>query len=166
MTRLRLIPALLVIGFVASCAGRGSLTLAPDPAQVGSLEPILVASSRQRDPGGPGYGRAPAPGLGFSQFTVSVPPDREPGTVTFPRQGAPDPRRDFLTVDSTVIADRAGFVRAVNTAVAARPRNQREVLSCCLQEKKLTNLWADGDGADDDYDDTYRALPALHQPLT
>jgi esterase/lipase superfamily enzyme len=127
MIRLRLIPALLVIGLVASCAGRGSLTLVPDPAPVGSLEPILVASSRQRDPEGPGYGRAIAPGLGFSQITVSVPPDREPGTVTFPRQGAPDPRRDFLTVDSTVIADRAGFVRAVNTAVAARPRNQREV---------------------------------------
>jgi esterase/lipase superfamily enzyme len=126
MIPLRLVPALLVIGLVASCAGRGAITLAPDPAEVGSLEPILVASSRQRDPEGPGYGSAMAPGLGFSQMTVSVPPDRAPGTVTFPSNGIADPRRDFLTVDSTVIADRAGFIRAVNAAVATRPENQRE----------------------------------------
>ena len=127
MPRLRLIPALLLIGLLAACAGRGALTLAPDAAEVGSLEPILVASSRQRDAEGPGFGRAPAPGLSFSQITVSVPPDREPGTVTFPSNGSPpDPRRDFLTVDSTAIADRAGFVRAVNAAVAARPKSQRE----------------------------------------
>lgn len=126
MTRRRLALALLVIGLVASCGGRGALTLAPDAGQVGSLEPILVASSRQRDPDGLGFGSAAAPSLGFSQITVSIPPDREPGTVTFPSNSAPDPRRDFLTLDSTVIADRAGFVRAVNTAVAAQPRNQRE----------------------------------------
>ena len=126
MIRLRLVPALLIIGLVASCAGRGEITLATDPTEVGSLEPILVASSRQRNPDGPGYGRAIAPGLGFSQMTVSVPPDREPGTVTFPSSGTPDPRRDFLTVDSTVIADRAGFIRAVNAAVADRPKSQRE----------------------------------------
>ena len=127
MIRLRLISALLIIGLVASCAGRGAITLAPDPTEVGSLEPILVASSRQRDPDGPGYGRAIAPSLGFSQMTVSVPPDRVPGTVTFPSTATPDPRRDFLTVDSTRIADRAGFIRAVNAAVATRPRTQREV---------------------------------------
>lgn len=126
MIRLRLIPALLILGLVASCAGRGTLTLAPDAAEVGSLMPILVASSRKRDADGPGFGRAPAPGLGFSQITVSVPPDREPGTVTFPSNGTPDPRRDFLTVDSTRIADRAGFLRAVNAAVATRPKGQRE----------------------------------------
>ena len=127
MTRLRLVPALLVIGLVASCAERGTLVLAPDPTAVGYLEPVLVASSRQRDPDGPGFGRAPAPGLGFSQFTVSVPPDRAPGTVTFPANTTPDPRRDFLIVDSQVIADGAGFIRAVNAAVATRPKNQREV---------------------------------------
>jgi hypothetical protein len=63
MIRLRLIPALLILGLVASCAGRGTLTLAPDAAEVGYLMPILVASSRQRDADGPGFGRAPAPGL-------------------------------------------------------------------------------------------------------
>jgi esterase/lipase superfamily enzyme len=121
------LPVILVLVLVlASCATRGSITLDPAAAPVGSPETILVASSRQRDADGPGYIRAAGPGLSFSSFTVSVPPDRVPGTVTFPQQNNPDPRRDFLTVDKAAIADRAGFIRAVNAAVAARPQNQRE----------------------------------------
>ena len=122
-----LIVAVLAGSLVLSgCAPRGAITLAPEAAQVGSVQRLLVASSRQRDPAGTGYSREPGRGLSFSQVSVSVPPDREKGTVTFPNPAHPDPRTDFLTVEDTAIADRAGFIRAVNTAVARQPKSQRE----------------------------------------
>jgi esterase/lipase superfamily enzyme len=120
---LRICLALFVV-LAGACAPRGELALAPG-AVGGAPEPMLVASSRA--PQGVGFGRAAGPGLSFARMTVSVPPDRVPGTVTFPRGPAPDPRRDFLITDGTPIADSAAFIRTVNTALATRPANQREV---------------------------------------
>ncbi len=111
---------------LSGCAPRGAITLAPEAAQVGSVQHLLVASSRQRDPAGTGYSREAGRSLSFSQVSVSVPPDREKGTVTFPNPTKPNPRTDFLTIDSSPIADRAGFIRAVNAAFAGQPKTQRE----------------------------------------
>ncbi len=48
------------------------------------------------------------------------------GQSAFPIPPILTPTRDFLTVDSARIADSAGFIRAVNAAVARQPRGQRE----------------------------------------
>ncbi len=115
--------AALVLG---GCAQRGVIVLDPEAARVGSVQRLLVASSREATPGGIDYGRNPAGGLSFSRIDVSVPPDRKLGTVTFPGGGGPDPKRDFLTIDAAGLADSAAFVRAVNAAVEPLPRSQRE----------------------------------------
>ena len=116
----------LCIVILAGCAQRGSITVDPAAAAVGSVQPILVASSRVSDPAGPGYLRAAGDSLSFSQIDVSVPPDRKPGTVTFPHTNPPNPKTDFLTVGGGRIADRRAFIKAVNAAVAQKPVNQRE----------------------------------------
>jgi esterase/lipase superfamily enzyme len=120
------------LGFVlvvalAACAPRGAITLSPDAAKVGTVRELLVASARAPDDVGPGFSNAPAAGLGFAAFAVAVPPDRVPGTVSFPpARGAPDPRTDFLTVSTTGIANAAAFLRQVNASVAALPPGQRD----------------------------------------
>ena len=120
--------AMIACVLLAGCAPRGAITLAPEAAGVGSVETLYIASGRQPDPAGIGYLREAGTGLSFSRVEVSVPPIRQLGTVSFPNPANPDPERDFLTVDSARIADRAGFIRAINAAVARQPRSQREAL--------------------------------------
>lgn len=112
---------------VATCAPRGEITLDPAAAQIGAVETVLVASARLPLAEGFGYSGQIAPGLSFSRVEVSVPPARQPGTVTFPPAGRlPDPETDFLTVSATRLADPATFIRAVNAEVAHQPAGQRD----------------------------------------
>jgi esterase/lipase superfamily enzyme len=112
---------------LGACAGRGSVTIAPDAAATGSVQQILVASARQATADGTDYANRPGRALSFSQFQVSVPPDREPGPVSFPG-ATPDPRRDFLTVSRRDLADGRAFVAAIDRAAAALPPADREAV--------------------------------------
>lgn len=111
---------------LAACAQRGSIEVVPAAAAVGDVQPILVATSREPAGDGFDFSATPAADLSFGAYAVSVPPDREPGTVTVPGAGAPDPRKDFLVVGKTSIPDRAAFIAAVNAAVARQPAGQRD----------------------------------------
>jgi esterase/lipase superfamily enzyme len=115
----------LVLG---GCAQRGEIRVDPSAAKTGSVQELLVASMRQADMAGPGFGRELSPDLTFADFKVSVPPDRTPGTVTFPaKNGRPDPSTDFLTVAADRIPDETAFIGAVNAALASRPPEARDV---------------------------------------
>ena len=117
----------LAVLTLAACASRGTITLDPAAGEVGSVEDILVASARVPLAQGYGYSAEVARGLSFSEVQVSIPPDRLPGTVSFPAAGRdPDPRTDFLTVSATRLPDRAAFVRAVNARLRGKPASQRE----------------------------------------
>ena len=112
---------------LAGCGPRGALTIDPEAAAVGAVQPIYVATARRAD-GGPNvwaYGRSEA--VGFARIEVSVPPERAPGTVTFPRRLPPDPATDFLTVSARQFGDEAGFLAAVNARMDALPRENREI---------------------------------------
>jgi esterase/lipase superfamily enzyme len=111
---------------LAGCAARGTIAVDPGAASVGSVETIYIASSRKPGPTSVDYLREAGTGLSFSRMDVSVPPIRRLGTVSFPDPEHPNPERDFLTIDGARFADRAAFIRAVNAAVAAQPRGQRE----------------------------------------
>ena len=122
---------LLLLGTVllaaAGCAERGSITIDPAAASVGAVEPIYVATSRTASEGADVFGRERSKVLGFARFDISVPPDREPGTLTFPKRLPPDPRTDFLTVDAARIADDAAFLAAVNAELAKHRSGDRRV---------------------------------------
>lgn len=115
----------LVLG---GCGPRGALTIYPEAAAVGALEPVYVATTRLRD-GGPNVwaaGRADL--VDFARFEVSVPPQRAQGTVTFPSTLPPDPQTDFLTVSARNIAGEQAFVRKINADLAMLPRDAQEVI--------------------------------------
>jgi esterase/lipase superfamily enzyme len=98
---------------LAGCTPRGAVTIDRSAAGVGSVERILVATSRTVSTGPEIYGRERSATLGFARLDVSVPPDRAPGTLTFPDDLPADPRTDFLTVDATL---------------APRPPDERRIL--------------------------------------
>lgn len=119
--------AIAVFVVLIGCSPRGSIAVVPEAASVGSVEEILVATGRAPALGPADFSRVPAQGLSYADVSVSVPPDRAPGSVSFPGPQGADPRKDFVVVRSTPIADRQAFIRKVNTAVARQPAIQREV---------------------------------------
>ena len=113
---------------LAACAPRSSVTLLPDAGTAGTTERLYVASARAPLPGGVDYANTVSQRLSFSQVVVSIPPDREPGTVRLAAgAGRADPQRDFLTVSTDPIRDGRALLAAINRSLAALPRATREV---------------------------------------
>jgi esterase/lipase superfamily enzyme len=118
--------AALVAG-LAACAQRGAIIIDPEAAATGSVVEVFMATSRGGSDSLSIAPRARSRDLRYGVFDVSVPPDRVPGTVTFPSAAGPDPATDFLTVASRPFADDAAFLAAVNASLAARSPGDREV---------------------------------------
>jgi esterase/lipase superfamily enzyme len=58
---------------------------------------------------------------------VSVPPQREPGTVRFPSPARPNPRTDFLVTAAEPLADERAFIGALDAGLAGPDANGRNV---------------------------------------
>lgn len=112
---------------LAGCAPRGSIALDPAAAPPGTPDTIYVATARAATATPLVFSRERTESLGFARFDISVPPEREPGTVSFPRQNPPDPETDFLTLGAGRFRDQAAFLAAVNRALAERPAANREL---------------------------------------
>jgi len=125
-TRAAVLAASLLM-MAVGCAPRGDLALDPEAAAVGTVEEVIVASSRVQYETLPWFGEARAFRTGFATFRVSVPADRKPGTVSFPRLDRIDPRKDFHVVSAQPLAGAAEFTRAVNRAIAADPTADQSV---------------------------------------
>jgi len=103
--------ALVLLMFLAAaCAQRGSITIEPVARQVGKTETIFVGTQRAFDPETGRFGSERSNKLSFARLDVSIPPDRAPGEIRWPRKGAaPDPQTDFLTERQIVFSDAASF---------------------------------------------------------
>ncbi|MEL6642624.1 MAG: alpha/beta fold hydrolase [Pseudomonadota bacterium] len=124
---------------LASCAPRGPLTLVPEAAEIASVHTIFTATTRsQAGVGTPGSERMETPQ--YSKLNIAVPPNRTPGTITFPR-GTPDPDTDFLVTASTSFDSARAFRRDLARALAATPANDREVI---LYVHGFNNTFAEG----------------------
>ena len=125
MRKMRLATVSMLALTLAACGSRGELAFAPEAAEVGTVETVLMSTTRSPGEGLPLYTKARAERPQFGRFEVSVPPDREPGTVPFPRRSPPDPRTDFLVVEAGRLPDERAFVSTVNAQLATKPASQR-----------------------------------------
>src|SRR6478735_4507311 len=113
---------------MAGCVTRGSITIDPSAAQVGSLQNILVASTRAVVGGPEILSRGRSDTVHFFDFEVSVPPERSAGTVTYPHQVPPSPATDFVTVSAQPLAGPSAFMAAVNAEAARLRARDREAI--------------------------------------
>jgi esterase/lipase superfamily enzyme len=117
---------LLVASAVAGCGQRGEITLV-DPASTaaGTAHQVIVATPRA-PAAAPAYFSGERDfDLNFVRFGVSVPPDRKPGEIRYPK-GAPDPQRDFVVTEAATLDGPRGFVSAINAAAARMPASERK----------------------------------------
>lgn len=120
--------ALAAVLVLAACAPRGAITYDPAAASVGTVETVIVATDRAPGTGNPLFTQRRQDPPHFLRFEISVPPEREIGTITYPRGHAPDPETDFLTVGAWNLGGEPGFITAVNRQLALDPSASGDVM--------------------------------------
>ncbi len=117
----------LVCCVALGCTPRGQIVLAPQASPVSAEETIYVATTRVLDGATGAYSSRRSETPNFARYTVSVPPERDPGTISYPRSGSkPDPQQDFLTTSQVHYSDGALFRRDLAKALKAQPAAARE----------------------------------------
>jgi hypothetical protein len=124
MASLRWVAVLVTLLLSVGCEPRGYISFDPAAGQVGEVATLFVATTRKATPGFEIFSRERSQELGFARFDVSVPPDREPGTVIYPEELPGDPRTDFLTVSGARFNGSGNFL----AAVLQRPVGDRRVV--------------------------------------
>jgi esterase/lipase superfamily enzyme len=109
---------------LAACSQRGEIVVAPEAAQIGETETVIVASSRQKMAGPPFFTEVRADRTSFAAFQVSVPPDRELGVVKFPRGRLVNFREDFVVVAEQSLPDERAFIRKIDDVLADQTDRQ------------------------------------------
>lgn len=127
---------------LVACAPRGTITLDPEAADVGTVEQVFVGTTRAIDPETGSFGRKRSETERFARFDISVPPERELGSISFPRRGGkPDPQKHFLTTSQRMY-DSAGEFRAeVAQSLRALPRGKRDAV---IYVHGFNNTFAEG----------------------
>ena len=113
--------ALLLCG----CVDRSVTEFAPEAVNIGTVKTVFAGSTRARDPDGI-YGFNRSEQLALLDMSVSIPPDREPGSLKF-SYANPDPKTEFTLVSETKFPDTSAFQRAVQQELANLPPGSREV---------------------------------------
>ncbi|HMO09863.1 MAG TPA: alpha/beta fold hydrolase [Paracoccaceae bacterium] len=121
--------AMLLACALAACGPRGEIRVAPEAAAVGEVQDIFVGTTRVADPETGQFGGArDRTGVTFARYGVSVPPNRRPGDIAYPRPGRPaDPARHFLTTSTRVYGSAPDFRAELAAAIRADAPGAREV---------------------------------------
>lgn len=128
----RLIAVAAISALLGSCASRpeaGFLAATQESVAGTSEQPVLVATTRHRDPR-PGtlFNGERSGKLDFAVVTVSIPPTHVPGEIEWPAQAPGHAASDFVATKSSYLDDEKAFVHALNARLALHPRGSRKVL--------------------------------------
>jgi esterase/lipase superfamily enzyme len=120
---------ILLVLILASCTPRGQITLVPQAASVGDVETVFIGTTRQIDPETGRYGTDRSEQIHYARYDVSVPPDRQPGEIKFPRKGAKgNPKTDFLTTAEVLHPTQAAFRADLAKAALKGAKGGREAV--------------------------------------
>jgi len=103
----RLAVAGLALLTMTACAGdhQGALlAVSAAPPNAATVDMLVATTRQQSEEAGVLFNGERADTVSFRDIVVSVPPQREVGSVQWPAPGATDPRRDFAVVRESAIA--------------------------------------------------------------
>jgi esterase/lipase superfamily enzyme len=114
---------MLVLLAAASCASpEGVLVPVSAPSPGTAQVDLLTATTRERT-GDPGliFNGERGSALSFEKIIVSIPPNREVGSIQWPRPGAADPTRDFAVISAKELS-RADVPKWFNGSAGKKKR--------------------------------------------
>ncbi|WP_193175350.1 alpha/beta hydrolase [Oricola nitratireducens] len=119
---------LFLIIFVGGCASAQKiLPLATTIPPEATVEEVLIATSRQPSDGPLViFNGERSSELNFADIAVSIPSNRQPGSIAYPGK-KPDPLRQFVPVRVQTGIDRGEFLSRLNARLVALPKSQRVV---------------------------------------
>lgn len=122
--------AVLILALLAACTPRGAIVVDPAAAEVGTVRPVFVGTSRGKDEEtGTDYARFRNPDTRFSRFDISIPPAHQPGRITYTKpNSAPDPQTDFLTTRQLLYDDAGAFRADLSRELRKSPPGSREAV--------------------------------------
>ncbi|MEO0667750.1 MAG: alpha/beta fold hydrolase [Pseudomonadota bacterium] len=115
----------LLMALLVGCSDRTAAPIVPQALEVGTNRTVFIGTTRaMNDAGEFGIGRSPS--LSLLQSEVSIPPERDIGTVSdgFDK---PKPDRDFALATLARHGDTASFTRALRDEIDNTSGAQREV---------------------------------------
>ncbi len=121
---------LVIVAALAACAPRGAITVVPSAASVGTTRTVFVGTTRASDAeNGDLFGFPRSPETRFARFDVSVPPERKPGKIVWPKpHQAPDPATEFLTTREDLFETEGDFRAELARALRTEPSGEREAI--------------------------------------
>lgn len=121
---------------LSACTPRAQIVVDPGAGAVGQVQHIFFGSTRGDEES------ARSEQVHYGRIDVSVPPIREPGSITFPQQGEkPDPRHHFLVTDKVNFARSGQFQDGLNQALRQIPAKDRSII---LFVHGYNNTFAEG----------------------
>lgn len=110
---------------LSACGTRGNIAVVePAEAQGGTTARMIIATARAPSPAPEFFSGTRDFNTNYASFDVSIPPDREAGTIRYPK-AKPDPQRDFVVADVQPLDGGRAFVSAINAEATKLPRSGR-----------------------------------------
>lgn len=125
---------------LTACGDRTALPLAPEAANIGTHQKVFVATQRERDEQGWFSGER-AQQISFMDVGVSIPPERDAGSLPRRNGPDPDPQRHFAITGRQDHADASAFTHAIRNTLQQLPVNERDVL---IYVHGYNNTFVDG----------------------
>ncbi|GHF02533.1 hypothetical protein GCM10016455_24700 [Aliiroseovarius zhejiangensis] len=124
---MRIVHQIILVLLLAACAPRGTLNLYEGASETGEVQRIYVGTTREVDTQGFPIGNR-SRNLIYGRFDVSVPPDREPGSIEWPHSQTPDPSRHFLLDKHFPIKSHGEFQSLLRNELRTRRQEERTAI--------------------------------------
>ncbi|MEP5631286.1 MAG: alpha/beta fold hydrolase [Tateyamaria sp.] len=117
--------AFILVLAAAGCSDRTAAPIVPDALNFGLNKTVFIGTTRDRNEAGE-FGIERSTHLHLLQATVSIPPNRDLGSVS-DGFDSPNPKRDFAIAELTQFETTSAFANSLRSEIDNRAVNNREV---------------------------------------